>query len=141
VNDLGATYHSGSVEDLKDGADIVMECTGVAALIAQAIDKTATGGVTCLTGVSSVGTDLSLDLGAIGRSMVLKNTAVVGSVNANRHHYEAAAAALAKADASWLEGLITRRVPLEDFASALDRQPGDVKVVLDLAEKAAPAKK
>ena len=132
VKDLGATYHSGSIEDLTDGADVVMECTGVAALIAEAIDKTASGGVTCLTGVSAVGAKLSLDLGAIGRSMVLKNTAVIGSVNANRRHYEAAAAALAKADATWLEGLITRRVELEDFASALSRQPGDVKVVLDL---------
>jgi threonine dehydrogenase-like Zn-dependent dehydrogenase len=141
VHDLGATYHSGSVEDLKDGADVVMECTGVAALIAQAIDKTANGGVTCLTGVSSIGADLSLDLGAIGRSMVLNNSAVVGSVNANRKHYEAAADALAKADPKWLEGLITRRVPLEDFATALVRQPGDVKVVLDLSEKSTPAPK
>ena len=133
VEALGATYHSGSVEDLKRSADVVMECTGVPALIAQAINKTANGGVTCLTGVSQVGTDLTLDLGAIGRAMVLGNVAVIGSVNANRRHYEAASRALAKADPAWLDGLITRRVPLEDFSAALDRSPEDVKVVIDLS--------
>ena len=34
--------------------------------------------------------------------MVLANESVVGSVNANRRHYEAAADALAKADRGWL---------------------------------------
>jgi S-(hydroxymethyl)mycothiol dehydrogenase len=31
-----------------------------------------------------------------------------------------------------LDEMITRRVPLEDFESALEKQPDDVKVVLDL---------
>ena len=38
----------------------------------------------------------------LNRSMVLENQAVVGSVNANRRHYEAAADALVKADHDWL---------------------------------------
>jgi hypothetical protein len=42
------------------------------------------------------------------------------------------AEALARADRSWLERMITRRVPLEDFGQAFEKQPGDVKVVLDL---------
>jgi len=37
------------------------------------------------------------------------------------------------ADRSWLERLITRRVPLSEFADALDRRDDDVKVVIDLA--------
>jgi threonine dehydrogenase-like Zn-dependent dehydrogenase len=64
--------------------------------------------------------------------MVLTNKAVIGSVNANRRHYEAAAAALAKADQTWLDGLLTRRVPLEDYASAFVHSDNDVKVVLEL---------
>jgi len=128
---LGATYHAGPADSLDD-ADVVMECTGVPALLPEAIEKTANGGVTCLTGVSPTGTSLTLDLGALGREMVLTNKAVVGSVNANRRHYEAAAAALAKADQSWLDGLLTRRVPLEEYESAFTHDNNDVKVVLEL---------
>jgi glucose 1-dehydrogenase len=135
VTALGATYHAGSITDLAP-ADIVLECTGVPALIPQAIGKTANGGVTCLTGVSPVGTSLTFDLGALAREMVLSNKAVIGSVNANRGHYEAAAAALAKADQAWLDGLITRSVPLEEFPTALAHGDNDVKVVLELPAKA-----
>jgi threonine dehydrogenase-like Zn-dependent dehydrogenase len=63
----------------------------------------------------------------------LGNHVVFGSVNANRRHYDAAASALAEADRSWLERLITRRVPLQDYAQAFTREAGDVKVVLDMA--------
>jgi threonine dehydrogenase-like Zn-dependent dehydrogenase len=64
--------------------------------------------------------------------MVLQNDVVFGSVNANRRHYEQAAAALARADASWLERLVTRRVPLAEFRDALEHRDDDVKVVLDV---------
>jgi threonine dehydrogenase-like Zn-dependent dehydrogenase len=53
-------------------------------------------------------------------------------VNAGRRHWEQAAEALAAADRSWLSGLITRRVPLTSWAEALDRQPEDIKVVVEL---------
>ena len=91
-----------------------------------------TGGVVVLTGVSSGGHTIEVDEGMLNRTMVLENVAVVGSVNANRRHYEAAAAALAKADRSWLERLVTRRVPLEQWREALTRQPDDVKVVIEV---------
>jgi hypothetical protein len=62
---------------------------------------------------------------------VLENDVVFGTVNANRRHYEAGATALARADRAWLERLITRRVPLERWSDALERERHDVKVVLD----------
>ena len=68
----------------------------------------------------------------LNRSMVLENQAVVGSVNANRRHYEAAADALMKADRAWSPRLVTRRVPLEHWQDALTRQPDDVKVVIEV---------
>jgi len=40
---------------------------------------------------------------------------------------------LAKADRSWLERLISRKVPLERWAQALDRSSDDVKVVVEVA--------
>jgi len=58
---------------------------------------------------------------------------VFGTVNANRRHYAAAADALARADRDWLARLITRRVPLANFADALTKQKGDIKVVIEFA--------
>jgi histidinol-phosphate/aromatic aminotransferase/cobyric acid decarboxylase-like protein len=45
---------------------------------------------------------------------------------------EAAAAALAESDRSWLERLITRRVPLDRWDEALQREEHDIKVVVEL---------
>jgi hypothetical protein len=64
--------------------------------------------------------------------MVLENDVVVGSVNANLSHYAAAAGALAEADPEWLGRLITRRLPLDRYAEALEAHPDDIKVVLEL---------
>jgi len=132
VRDLGATYHSGSIADAVPGPDVILECTGVASLVFDAMSHVGTGGVVCLTGVSSSGHVIDIDEGALNRSMVLENVAVVGSVNANRRHYEAAAEALAKADPKWLARVVSRRVPLARWAEALTRSPDDVKVIIEV---------
>jgi glucose 1-dehydrogenase len=132
VADLGATYHSEPLGDLKVVPDVVIEATGVSAVVAEALGSTAGNGVVCLTGVSSPGKRTTIDLGAVNRELVLGNEVVMGSVNANRRHYELAAEALAGADADWLDRLLTRRVPLESFTEALDQQPGDVKTMIEL---------
>jgi glucose 1-dehydrogenase len=138
VADLGATYHSGPIEDACRRAepDVIVEATGVPQLVFDAMRHTAPVGIVCLTGVSPTGRELTVDAGAVNRELVLENDVVFGSVNANRRHYEAAARALAEADRAWLERMITRRVPLDRLEEALARGPDDVKVVVDLA--AAP---
>ena len=93
---------------------------------------TAANGVVCLTGISSGGHDITFDAGVLNRTIVLENDLVFGSVNANKRHYEAAAEALAKADRGWLERLITRRVPLDRWREALERDQHDIKVVVEL---------
>jgi threonine dehydrogenase-like Zn-dependent dehydrogenase len=132
VRDLGAVYHGGDLAGLDLEPDIVIECTGAPAVVLDAIERNAPDGIVCLAGVSSGGRKLAIDIGLLNRTMVLENDVLFGSVNANRRHYEAAAAALAKADPAWLARLISRRVPLDRWAEALTRQPGDVKVVIDL---------
>jgi threonine dehydrogenase-like Zn-dependent dehydrogenase len=127
---LGATYHHGAVADTGVEPDVAIECTGVAQLIFDMMDSAGANGIVCLTGVSSTGRELSVDVGMLNRRMVLENDVVFGSVNANRRHYEAGAAALAKADKAWLARLITRTVPLDQWRGAYERQPTDVKVVL-----------
>jgi threonine dehydrogenase-like Zn-dependent dehydrogenase len=86
--------------------------------------------ITCLTGVSAAGTESSVDMGFLNRRMVLNNGVLFGSVNANRRHYEQAADALARADRAWLDRLITRRVPIDRWRDAYERQPGDIKATL-----------
>ena len=90
--------------------------------------------ITCLTGVSAAGEASSVDAGLLNRNMVLQNSVLFGSVNANRQHYEQAAKALARADPGWLADLITRRVPLEDWADAYARKPDDIKTILDFPD-------
>ena len=134
VAGLGATYHCADVAEVtgKLRPDVVFEATGVGAVVLATLTGTAPYGIVCLTGVSAVGRRLPVDAGAANREIVLDNDVVVGSVNANLRHYAAAADALAKADAGWLEALVTRRVPLDRFAEAFAPEPDDIKVALTL---------
>ncbi|MFC6707168.1 theronine dehydrogenase [Flexivirga alba] len=134
VKDLGGTYHSDPVDKVIDTIepDVIIEGTGATPVIKAALGNPKPYAITVLTGISDPGDQETVDLGTINRVAVLGNGAVVGSVNANLRHYEAAAKALAAADLKWLERLVTRRVPLEKFADAFALQDDDVKVVLTL---------
>jgi glucose 1-dehydrogenase len=59
---------------------------------------------------------------------------IFGSVNANRRHYYRVATVLARADRSWLEQLVTRRVQPEDVDQALARTADEIKVVMEFAQ-------
>jgi glucose 1-dehydrogenase len=131
VRNLGAHYHGGSLAGLELRPDIVVECTGASAVVFDVVGRTGPGGVVCLTGISSRGRTIEIDLGLVNRTLVLENDAVFGSVNANRSHYQAAATALGAADRDWLTRLITRRVPLRHWSDAFAQSPDDVKVVID----------
>ena len=128
---LGATYHTGDFGGLRP--DVVIECTGAGAVVLNAINASAIGGIVCLAGIGPDGPPSSLDVARLNRNLVLANEVVFGTVNANRAHYEAAAAALAKADRAWLGRLISRRVPLTRWREAFDNRPDDIKVVIDFS--------
>lgn len=134
VRSLGASYHHSSVAAaVGEGVDIIVEATGAEAVVLDTLGQTRPGGIVCLTGLSSGGRTIPVDAGALNRGLVLENDVVFGSVNANRRHYEAAATALSRADHAWLEGLITRRVPLSRWQEALEHRDQDIKVVVDFA--------
>jgi threonine dehydrogenase-like Zn-dependent dehydrogenase len=134
VHDLGAKYHAGNAEALAAlEPDIVIECTGASAVVLDVLCHSAPAGIVCLTGVSSGGREIRLDVGALNRSIVLENDLVFGSVNANRRHYEAAVRTLEWADPAWLARVASRRVPLDRWSEAFERRDGDVKVMLEFA--------
>jgi glucose 1-dehydrogenase len=134
VRALGATYHAGTISGVGFQPDVILECTGVGQVIADAIRGVAAGGVVCLTGVGSGGRVDGLPIADVAADMVLKNNVIVGSVNANKRHWFRAGEALSQADRKWLARLVTRRAKPEDFAGALQRQPDDIKVVVQFSE-------
>jgi glucose 1-dehydrogenase len=131
---LGAHYHHTDVATVAAEAmpDVIVEATGAEQVVFDAMECNAAAGIVCLTGVSPEGRSLTVDVGALNRDLVLENDVVFGSVNANLGHYALAVDALTRADRSWLEALISRRLPLEDFQQAVERREDDVKVVRDL---------
>ena len=140
VSDLGATYHHSGIDVVGDkvSPDIVIEATGVGPLIFGAARRTATYGIVCLTGVSSAGHPMPVEAGSFNRNLVLENDVIIGSVNANLSHYAEAASVMARADLGWLNRLISRRVPIQEFHAAFERRPDDVKVALTFDRKPSP---
>jgi threonine dehydrogenase-like Zn-dependent dehydrogenase len=142
VRELGASYHTGSIEELSSHMqpEIIVECTGVAQLVVDAMQHNAPGAIVCLTGVGET-RSLTIDIGALNNAVVLENDVVFGSVNANRRHFEQARDALGKADQGWLQRLITRRVPLASWQDALEKGEDDIKTVVEFpaAASASPA--
>ncbi|MFH9818173.1 glucose 1-dehydrogenase [Streptomyces sp. NPDC017230] len=134
VRALGATYHSGAADDVCAAVrpDVVVEATGAARVVFDAVRGTAAYGIVCLTGVSTAGRSLTVDAGTVNRDIVLENDVVVGSVNANLRHFRQAAGALARADRDWLHRLLTRREPLERATRAFERSADDIKTVIML---------
>lgn len=134
--DLGAAYHTdgvaGAVAAAGGEPDVVIEATGAPELVVDVMSRNAPYGIVCFTGLSGRGRTVDIDAGAVNRELVLENDVLLGSVNANLRHYEQAARALAAADRSWLQRMITRRLPLEHALEAFGPGGDDVKTVIDL---------
>jgi threonine dehydrogenase-like Zn-dependent dehydrogenase len=131
---LGATYHHGPAGRLDLRPDVVLECAGASQLVIELAPRLAPAGLMCLIGISSAEQSQPVNMNRLGRSMVLGNSVVFGTVSAARRHYEQAVEALSRADPAWLSGLISRRVPLSRWPEGLARKPEDVKVVVDLTQ-------
>ncbi|MHC1764539.1 MAG: hypothetical protein AB9869_09555 [Verrucomicrobiia bacterium] len=117
-----------------DTPDAIVECTGVGQVIADTIQAIGSSGTVCLTGVGHGGAVTAEATATIAASAVLKNNVIVGSVNANKRHWYKAGNLLARADKSWLSRLITRREKPENFKQALERDPNDIKVIVQFSE-------
>lgn len=133
VAEIGAHYHSGDFPGIlaEVDPDIVIETTGAGPLIGAAVRHEHPYRVICLLGIRE-GDHMKVDIAAAGKRMVLNNTVLVGSVNANVDHWRTAAEVLAAADRDWLSSLITRIVPLSQYNDAFERRDDDIKVLIDL---------
>ena len=143
VQAIGATYVSTKATSLETAAgqlgraDVVFECTGYSPLVFGAPRQLlAKNGVMVLSSVTRT-TEVPSD--AFNLDMVLGNKVLVGTVNANRQHFEEGVRDMAVAEArwpGWLGRLITHRVRgLDNFGQAFDDlgAKGAIKVVIEVA--------
>ncbi len=130
----GRTVHAGQVGNQIGPMDVILEAAGIASLDFDLLEALALNGIFLLTGIPGGDRPLQIDGPALMRTLVLKNQAMVGSVNASRDHFRMAVADLAAAGLRWpghVEKLITHIHPFTDFAAALARPAGDeIKAVI-----------
>jgi threonine dehydrogenase-like Zn-dependent dehydrogenase len=142
LRSLGATYESVDdrpvmgIKDELGQIDFILEATGNSSVAFEAMAQLGTNGVLCLTGVSAGNRSIEIPADVINLQMVLGNRVAFGSVNANRRYFETGVEHFRQAEQQWpgiFERLLTRRVPFDDFKSALDRRPEDIKTLLTIA--------
>ncbi len=119
--------------------DYVLEATGYSPLAFDGMQALAKNGVLVLSSVTGGSRTAEVPSDKINLEFVLGNRAMVGTVNANREHFEAAVRDLALAEAQWdgwLSRLLTHPINgLESYAqamAALDVK-GAVKVFVEVS--------
>jgi glucose 1-dehydrogenase len=136
IEALGATYLSTKQTSLAQAAqasgplDLIYECTGFSPLVFEAMQALGKNGVLVLASVT----------GGTRKVEVLGNKAMVGTVNANKEHFEAGVRDLTMAQAlwpGWIERLLTHCVDgLNDWPKAFELlgHSGVIKVFVEVAE-------
>jgi threonine dehydrogenase-like Zn-dependent dehydrogenase len=111
--------------------DIIFEATGVSSVVFESMEALGRNGVLVLTGIS--GGD------CIMLGFVLGNKVAVGSVNANRTHFERGVQDMALAEAQypgWLKRLLTHPVRglenYEEMIRLLTEEKGAIKVFVEV---------
>lgn len=147
VEEIGARYiakedptgavavHLGELPERHGPFDFILEATGAASVAMGAMRIIGPNGVLCLASITGGEAAMEICAACLNLELVLGNRVVFGTVNANRVDFEAGVRhldATAERWPRWLDGLITRRVPLERFREAFERRPNDVKVVIEL---------
>jgi threonine dehydrogenase-like Zn-dependent dehydrogenase len=103
------------------GFDVVIEATGDAQVMLDAIGHLRRNGVACLLGIDGRPRRVSIDGRVIAQDAVVENRVLFGSVNAHRVDWQAAVADLDRARERWpeaLEAFVGLRVPLDRFEDA-----------------------
>ena len=128
------------LDDQLGQVDLLFEATGVASLEFALIDALGINGIYVLTGIPGGDRPVDIDGPALIRQLVLMNQVVLGSVNANRRHFELAVADLERAAQRWgdaIHQVISHRVPASDFAGVREvlahRAPDEIKSVITWA--------
>jgi len=136
IEGLDATYvdsRTTPVADLPtahEPMDIVVEATGHARHFTATIEALAPGGVGAMLGLPTDST-FEVDGGALHRDFVLRNKALVGSVNSNVPHFETAIDVLESAPEWFLEAIVTDVFEPASVADAFSPDDERIKAVVE----------
>jgi threonine dehydrogenase-like Zn-dependent dehydrogenase len=145
ADSIGAPYVSSAEHDLAalvdavGPPDVIYEAAGVASVAMETTRVLGPNGVFVLTGVPGPEQPAPLDNSALMRRLVLGNQVILGTVNAGKATYEAAAASLAAFNGCWpqeVASLVTGRHPIEDANGLLAGRPSGIKDVISLSSEA-----
>ncbi len=139
---IGGEYINGmqvkttDIDDTVGEFDLIFEATGVASVEFNLIDALAVNGVYVLTGIPGGDRPIEIAGADLMRQLVLKNQAIVGSVNAAPGHFRIGVDDLGRAQNKWganhIAKLITQHHPYTDFQAALTEHAADeIKVVVE----------
>jgi threonine dehydrogenase-like Zn-dependent dehydrogenase len=146
ITDIGGRYVSTAEMPLLDAArqhgpyDLILEATGHSPIVFDSMQVLAKNGVLVLASVTGGDRSITVPADRINLDFVLGNKVMVGTVNANREHFELAVGDLAKAELEypgWLAKLMTHKVRgLENYQEMfrhLTNPAGVIKVYCEVA--------
>ena len=142
VESLGARFVSSEehtpaqLAATAGNVDVVYEAAGASSVAFEVMKVLGTNGVFVFTGVPGRKAPIPVDTDLLMRRLVLMNQVVLGTVNAGHDAFEAAIRDLTVFAARWpaaLRGLITRRLPIEQYREPLLNRVDGIKSVVTLA--------
>jgi threonine dehydrogenase-like Zn-dependent dehydrogenase len=139
IEEVGATYVDSretpvaAVPDDFEAMDLVFEATGYPRHAVETVEALAPGGVGALLGVPE-DWETTVDAGRLHREMVLDNKALVGSVNSNRSHLEAASERLAALPGWLVDRVVTGVYPTDRLDAAFADDDTTIKTAVELGE-------
>ena len=119
LDEIGARYVSTAETSLAAGSaaygpfDLIFEATGHAPIAFEAMQHLGKNGVLILSSVTGGGREIQVPADSINLGFVLGNKVMLGTVNANKDHFQAGISDLSRAELEfpgWLPKLLTHRV-------------------------------
>ncbi len=148
IESFGVPYISCKTTSVEEMArqvgriDVVYEAIGVADISFKVLDHLAHNGIFVFTGIPGYDPPIELDAAKLMRNIVLKNQAVIGTVNASRKTFQDAIRDLGTFMEQWPEAvraIISGRYAVEDANELLMGKATGIKNVISLTGKPAEA--
>ncbi|MBI4738526.1 glucose 1-dehydrogenase [Candidatus Woesearchaeota archaeon] len=142
VASIGARYISTSYQSLDEAVrdighlDLIVEASGNSTMAFAAMENLENNGVLCLTSITGGKMETVVASDKINLDLVLGNKVVFGTVNANIVDYQNGLRSLEKFANRWpdvLPAMFTRRVPLQQYAFALENFSEDIKTTIEIS--------
>ena len=115
--------------------DIVIEATGSARVVFDAMEILGPNGVLCLLSVTGGDTQNAEPIDLINQRLVLGNQVVFGSVNANPRHFKMGVKDFVTIQKKWpgaLNRLLTNKIPWQDHKTWFTGRGSSIKSTLEI---------